>query len=133
VDLDSVELEQDELARCSRAAQAAVPGLKHRVLEAKERLARAQEQGQKARDQAACEELKGVEARRDELAGELREVFEVHSRVHVGSKLQNAKAGTETVALSRFVKRGWFQPRYILCCVLWLAGRENALCPAPIG
>jgi chromosome segregation ATPase len=82
VDLDSVELEQAELARSSRVAQAAVPGLKHMVAEAKERLARAQEQVHKARAQAAYEELKGVEARRDELAGELREVFEVHSRVH---------------------------------------------------
>ncbi len=27
---------------------------------------------------------------------------------HVGSKLQNANAGTETVAFSRFVRRGWF-------------------------
>jgi chromosome segregation ATPase len=84
VALDGVELEQDELARSSRVAQAAVPGLKHRVAEAKERLARAQEQVHKARAQAAYQELKGVEARRDELAGELREVFEVHSRVHGG-------------------------------------------------
>ena len=82
VDLDSVELEQEELARSSRVAQAAVPGLKHMVAQAKERLARAQEQVHKARAQAAHEKLKGVEARRDELAGELREVFEVHSRVH---------------------------------------------------
>ena len=82
VDLDSVELEQEELARSSRVAQAAVPGLKHMLAEAKERLARAQEQVHKARAQAAYEELRGVEARRDELAGELREVFEGHSRVH---------------------------------------------------
>ena len=82
VELDDVELEQDELARSSRVAEAAVPGLKHMVAQAKERLARAQEQFHKARAQAAHEELKGVEARRDELAGELREVFEVHSRVH---------------------------------------------------
>ena len=27
---------------------------------------------------------------------------------YVGPKLQNANAGTETVALSRFLKRGWF-------------------------
>jgi chromosome segregation ATPase len=82
VDLDSVELEQEEVARSSRVAQAAVPGLKHRVAQTKERLARAQEQVHKARARAAHEELKGVEARRDELAGELREVFEGHSRVH---------------------------------------------------
>ena len=63
-------------------AEAAVPGLKDRVAEAKERLARAQEKVHKVRAQAAYEELKGVEARRDELAGELREVFEVHSRLH---------------------------------------------------
>ena len=82
VDLDSVELEQEEVARSSRVAEAAVPGLKDRVAEAKERLARAQEKVHKARAQAAHEKLKGVEARRDELAGELREVFEVHSRLH---------------------------------------------------
>ena len=82
VELDGVELEQDELARSSRVAEAAIPGLKHMVAEAKERLARAQVQVHKARAQAAYEELKGVEARRDELAGELREVLKVHSRVH---------------------------------------------------
>ena len=82
VELDDVELEQDELARSSHVAQAAVPGLKHMVAQAKERLARAQEQVHKARAQAAYEELKGVEARRDELSGELREVLKVHSRVH---------------------------------------------------
>jgi chaperonin cofactor prefoldin len=82
VDLDDVELEQEELARSSRVAEAAVPGLKHMVAQAKERLVRAQEQVHKARAQAAHEKLKGVEARRDELSGELREVFEAHSRVH---------------------------------------------------
>jgi chromosome segregation ATPase len=82
VELDGVELEQEEVARSSRVAQAAVPGLKHMVAEAKERLARAQEQVHKARARAAYEELKGVEARRDELAGELREVHKMHSRVH---------------------------------------------------
>ncbi len=82
VELDDVELEQEELARSSRVAEAAVPGLKRMVAQAKERLARTQEQVHKARAQAAHEKLKGVEARRDELSGELREVFEVHSRVH---------------------------------------------------
>ncbi len=120
VQLDGVELEQDELARSSRVAEAAVPGLKHMVAEAKERLARAQEQVHKARARAAYEELKGVEARRDELAGELRELLEVHSRVHgryqkaVRSYDQdqaNAMAGSRAAVYQSWIKKAfarWF-------------------------
>src|SRR5215211_5436598 len=66
VDLDSVELEQEELACSSRVAQAAVPGLKHMVAQAKGRLARAQEQVHKARAQAAYEEHSRVHGRYQE-------------------------------------------------------------------
>jgi chromosome segregation ATPase len=120
VELDGVELEQEEVARSSRVAEAAVPGLKHMVAEAKERLARAQEQVHKARAQAAHEKLKGVEARRDELAGELREVFEVHSRVHgryqeavrpYDQDQANAMAGSRAAVYQSWIKKAfarWF-------------------------
>ncbi len=82
VELEGVELEHDEAQRNVRVAEAALPELERMVKESKEKLANARREVHKARASRIYQEVKSVEERRDELADELREALDEHSRLH---------------------------------------------------
>lgn len=81
-ELEKLEDEHDQLARSSRVARAALPGLEQMLEEARERLAKARKDVH--RDEAAelARQSAELDPERDELAARLHEVLEEQSRLY---------------------------------------------------